>query len=64
MLPWDIVPTSPTRSVLRPRAILPRQIKKKTVAIVLLRSVLTTRENIVFRKQKRTAVYGVMDARP
>ena len=47
MLPWDIVPTSQTRSVLRPPAILPRQIKKKTVVIVLLRNVLTTREKIV-----------------
>ena len=47
MLPWDIVPTSQTRSVLRPPAILPRQIKKKTVVIVFLRNVLTTREKIV-----------------
>ena len=33
MLPWDIVPTSQTRSVLRPRAILPRQIKKKQLLL-------------------------------
>ena len=33
MLPWDIVPTSQTRSVLRPPAILPRQIKKKQLLL-------------------------------
>ena len=44
ILPSYIVPTSQTRSVLRPRAILPRT---DSVVVVLLRNVLTIRENIV-----------------